>query len=503
MVCNYFLKKLILSFVYSFSQAINQLHGLRTMAYDVSVGECLCPLCKTLVNTLVPINEHSIIDATAPSFHDLHVSVSDFKQFTQEACLEDVLEGQSKVICPESFPLGTFDRRFFDTCVSMRHRLTAVANISEERYLQNALSAEDRAVLSNVGVKCSRVFHSVTSAVATTFVSLSHQYLLSPNDVSAPKDCDKSLCAQLLQLVFRFPRTTMDEQVQSERVLALLTRDFISAIFPRGDRKVPVLVANMDLNYVIASLPYHVVSDSLYPSDTTIFKVLRAHEKSCQNSAPTLWGHLSAPLLTMDLTHMVITYAGMAGDSGSFISFLPIFVLAKVAQMLLDPAITMPTGVSNAPSSPVYSSAEQKESEGKVFKRSKLEHGRSEKHEFVVVLESLRAILAEHAVIAQLHLSADHIAYILDSLVPFIHFLAVVTLALSNFDGESDFEPLLRVATDEMDLNGFLAFSNAFFGKIHAPYNLQQLLQSTLAASLCGTWAESLRLYYRPQQLTR
>ncbi|RYH21478.1 hypothetical protein EON65_20585 [archaeon] len=484
----------------SYAQAINQFQGLRTLAYDVSVGECLCPLCKTLVNTLVPINEVSAVDATSHSFHDLSVSIIDMKLSAQKMCLE----GQKSMIRSNSSVLSSLDRRFFDTCLSMRHRLTTVANITEEKYLQNVLGVEERAVLNNVGVKCSRVFHSITSAAATTFLSLSHQYLINSGDIAAIKDSDKSLCAQLIQLIMRYPRTTMAEQVRSERVLTYLTYDFVESLFPIADRKESTLVANMDLDRVILSLPYHVVSDSLYPSDTTIYKVLRAHEKYYQDSVPTLWGHLKTPLLTMDLAHMVINFTGMAGDFCTFISFLPVFVLAKIAQVLLDPAVAVLGVARNAPTSPVHSSAVQKGSEGKIFKRSKLEHSRSEQHEFVSILESLRAILAERAgVTMHRRLSPDHVVYILDSVVPFVHFLAVITVAMTNFDREIDYESLLLVTEEEMDMNGFIAFTNAFFGKVHVPYNLQQLLQSTLAGNLCAAWAESLRLHYQPQQQAR
>jgi hypothetical protein len=455
------------------------------------------------VNVLVPIA------ADDYSASKMDSSVSFDSNIPVYAVFDSLKAKFSTMDVVNSTVFDHYDRRLVDYCSALRYHNTSFVFAEESKYLTSYVAAEDVNFLKSsegLGLMTSKTFHCITSSVAYTIMNLSQLYLRSNNYIiTSVKDADKSLLGHLLHVVMRFYSGCNGVHTCGYSVKQCITDDMLYALFPDYKMQTAVRLDPMeiDVERAVASLPYHAVTTSLYPPDRILFKMLHLHHSVVGDSQATIWGFLRAPLLSMDLQVFAVICSVMGRDNQFFSQLLPYIIVAKVAQILLDPVST--GRAMRQPSSTTINavgSASKEHNGGMQHKRLRTEiisPDMPSSSSTVTILMNLRVILAEHAaIVLQNEISSNILLeHVLDSLVTFIHYLVLVFLSMQYFQSEDEYVHLLQPRIGESTERN-LAFIQVAMNMFQLPFGLESLLTQRRTEELYIQWANHLRQFYLP-----
>eukprot|EP01039_Chlorochromonas_danica_P005667 gene5667-6249_t len=266
----------------SYAQNLNQRMGSRQLACDVLGGECLCPLCKTLVNTLLPLSATPPNTTTTSGRHSSSSGVQGKMVLTSETWRDYLLSSSSSsraIVSPH-------DLRLLDCCFDVRYGLLSITKMTQENYFLQKLRPRRSLRLAQELQEEEEGEQAVEEVVART----------------------NSVRSALLEAVQRFGTFSMrgDGSVAQE-VKEAFVHDLVHMVYPVDVPPGGVVRQEDQLSYLLASMPYQAIPTSRYPTEGMIYELL-AQVKTAgggggggRGSSPLMWGFLKGPLLNMDL----------------------------------------------------------------------------------------------------------------------------------------------------------------------------------------------------------
>jgi hypothetical protein len=359
----------------SYSRVMNGARSAESFSLDIQKGECLCPLCKSVSNVVLPLvdqlsySANSMINFEADSDEDstesnpsptcavneVSTSLSPHEVFAMANDFTKLHQSLTERVCRLRVKrnIRMMDMRFHSN-ISTQFDSLSVVSAEKKAAGFDRLSLSDFDSWFNGNMGSLRSFHATCSSVAYSLVSLSSRHLRTSSDKSVDQtnllsayvawklsDSDNSFARALLGLVSR------SMSIFSKKVAILdklLVHPFFSLLLGI-DRS---LKSNSPLVQQICqsmrSLPFHAVHSSVLPDSSTLLNGLQKAVQQCGEGVLTseLWGFSHNPILTQDLSILVLMAVTMyPRDRQSELQLsMMLLVLAKIAQSLLEPRCT-------------------------------------------------------------------------------------------------------------------------------------------------------------------
>ncbi len=536
-------------FCHPFSSCARSVNGQRTahdFAIDVMKGECLCPLCKAVSNTILPLEDLRLNKNSLVGFEqDSDNEESDFPTESTPTALSfsEIMNSYGEMSSIHSW---------LKRCIR-KYRVKNSIRFRDERFhsnllaFQSALHVADNDVRSIQGLtmheiegwfhgnmRALRCFFGTSSAIAHTINNMSNRNLrhwalglehgIGTTAVAANSwkvvESDYNMSRQLLGLVSRMSSLFSKDLGMYHRMLIspvlslMLGKDHTispstsSKAIQRSD---PNLVSQW--RHLLRTLPFQAVHSVDFPDLPTVFEVLQQARATFDatseddNATPVpdveelfsseLWGFSHGPLLTQDLSVFAIVLYGLLENEAAYKASLLLILVAKVCQLLLEPEAT---GLDAHACNGSNDSADMQKKRPKFQATSNLEL------EFVQLSVQLR-LLQEHLCrdantpLASTHASSSRddselLLYVCNGLVPFLEYLCriheLVGLPVYFEDAFTARDMLVQQTKDDRALVGSVF---QLMKAIHFP-DLSAILESALTKYLGQVWANDLKSYF-------
>lgn len=335
----------------SFARYENNARSTDLLAVDVNRRESLCPLCKSITNTLVP-------HATSSSKPDAPALMP---SMSMEFCTVISPSGaQAAVNAPWSSVGDSSESASaaLDKCFGrdlVRGKMSNDGMFHDSCQQQSRFpwdpETADPSVTRNVQLLRSQ--HGVWSAAAYTLLSATcnriRERTLSVDTAQEAHslrlaDLDQSLLKHMLALVWRSPSWM---RYYNDFVSKPLAKLFQPSMTPTRLGR-PVLrptdqfltkTANItELERSLSSMPYESVAASFYPNTRTVSRIAKlAIEKGLPEHEA--WAVLTTPLLAQDLHVIAVATVASAVNIEAFVGLNQLLCVAKLVQTLLEPAL--------------------------------------------------------------------------------------------------------------------------------------------------------------------
>jgi len=378
----------------NFSRFTNRPNANEALPVDVDRGESLCPLCKSVTNSLVP-HSHSRSQPSSsssstssptqgPRLNLLPFQSAVFAQAEAGGTGQAIVSGewlrsqsslQAAQATTRSWLDGTeggsedravlaSDRVFFSECSRQQHLPWDTAFKSP----QAASLPPAVQLFCSLHAAWATAAYTLLSATCTCIRERNFRFAgaagpspaetgLAEGDLALPPG-DQTLLRHLLALLWRarawrnsFPDAEgveggAEQQPFHKYVsVALHTLLFDCPQFEpaaqSSDVPTPFLDANTcslsSLRRSLATMPLETVATSLYPTSRTVVALATlALQKGL--SGQEVWALLKVPLLAQDLHVMAMALVSSTSSLPAFLACLELLCLAKLAQSLLEPA---------------------------------------------------------------------------------------------------------------------------------------------------------------------
>jgi hypothetical protein len=528
----------------SCSQSVNG--GRNDYAIDVSKGEILCPLCKSMSNVILPLENTKLNKNELLGFEqDSDNEESDFPTENPPATMT-----VTEII--GSYGEMTPIHSWYKNCLR-KYRVKKPIRLRDERFhanllgFQSELFIESSDLKSIKGVKAHEIddwfhgnmralrsFFGTSSAIAYTILNMTNRNLRScafiaadqtsstPNAAASSADnavavvgswstgnMETTLCQQLLGLVSRMSSMFCKDIAMYHRMLVspilslLLGKDYTvspSVSTKAIERNDPNLVSQW--RHLLRTLPFQAVHSIDFPDLPTVLEVIQTARKTFEGDSndvdelfsSELWGFSHSPLLTQDLSVFVIILYGLLEDVAAYKSSLLIILIAKICQLLLEPEAT---GLETQACNLAPDSTEMQK------KRPKLQGSSTLSPQLSTLGKHLRQLQQQLCRDANTPLvdykegdEYELVLYVCDSLIPFLDYYCrlydLLGFPLNNQAIESARQVLVQPDQDDLVLveSVFHFMRGVLFPDMLA------LVDSGLANYLGQIWANDLKSYY-------
>jgi len=346
---------------------------------DVDRGESLCPLCKSVTNTLVPFTARTPCRPGTEGNYFLPAQCPPYCVGVHTpASLDAVPEvgASAGELSTEAFRLSSLQEKPFPQRVASLHALFAHnlerGKLVSDGQFYDSCSQQGKLPwdidnLSEAGVPRNlallRTQHAMWSATAYTLLTATCNRIRernvfastpgAPQSTAVPlqlHDTDMSLLRHLLSLVWRSPSWVRNyNDFICKPLRALITGQSFSDLIPqkyKAEAGTPTeqfftktRARLCDLQRSRLSMPFEAVSTSMYPNAKLVGKVAKL---AIDGGVPEedAWAVLRSPLLSQDLHVIAIAAAASAANLPAFFALNQILCVAKLAQTLLEPVVT-------------------------------------------------------------------------------------------------------------------------------------------------------------------
>lgn len=333
------------------------------MSIDVSRRESLCPLCKSITNTLVP---HTTTSTPATAIH-MSDAATMLPLASQEFCVLATHAGPrapwhnvAKEVEPNDVTLGSCFSRSMERGKLLSDGMFYDSCAQQSRFSWDHDTSDEPKISRNVDLL--RTQHGVWSAAAYTLLSATCNKIRDrasstsdAQDPTAPtlmclSDLDTSLLKHMLALVWRSPSSMRYYyDYVSEPLLNLFEgAHFAVPRFQGGTAPKPVMrpadqfltksAQLTDIQRSLRSMPYESVAASFYPNTRTVASIARlAIDKGLPEQEA--WAVLMMPLLVQDLHVIAVATVASSATLEAFVGLNQLLCVAKLVQTLLEPAL--------------------------------------------------------------------------------------------------------------------------------------------------------------------
>jgi E3 ubiquitin-protein ligase UBR2 len=446
----------------------NNVSNNSATSIDVARGEYLCPLCKSICNTIVPHTPAHIASVY------LNQAKGDSKDNQESNSIDSdtnmIITSSSSVVndillIKESNITSTLYKASISSKINLLfNRLNELKSfegfdnkglifinscLSQFQNPWNRLNGKDKlipAIDKDKDINLIRSLHSTWSSISYTILSnsLNYRRIMMNNEVYDEKIDENELIKDISfisQLLLTLRQTRLwfkniennDDTSYIEYLVNPLTKLLAGSIPDgiilsekqpfAGFRLVDVSQCSQDqCDRILLNLPYLTVSKSdIFPDSKRLSSILSlCQEKSISKSK--LWGTLRLPLLSQDLHVISIATISCGSDLNSIIEAASLVCLARLIQIFIEP---FSTGYTNIDSFRPYVN-------NNIIRKRERELEEFEEFEEKLdidpvykLLEELRDVICKASQVPISNtapIGNDFLAIVIDSFIPFLEF---------------------------------------------------------------------------------